>query len=224
MTLFRVNPEKPFQGPHHGQPVSKAGAPPSRAKAGMIILHGRGAVAKNMLWLIDEFAQPDVRYLVPQADTHTWYPYPFTAAIDKNQPHLSSALQTVHELIEQLIEEGIPKHKVILLGFSQGACLALEYAARHPQKFGGIVGLSGGLIGPNLNPGDYTGDLEGSRVFIGSGDNDEYLPVNRLSQTAEIMNQIGGVTTKRTYPDTGHEIVEDEIKFVRGLVASIIHN
>lgn len=224
MPLFRINSDRPFNGPHQEQPILEAGAPPSRAKAAMIMLHGRGATAKSILWLSGEFAQPDVRYLAPQADTHTWYPHPFTDPIEKNQPHLSSALQMVHDLIQQLVDEGISRENIVLLGFSQGACLALEYAARHPLRLGGVVGLSGGLIGPKVDPNNYFGSLEQTPVFMGVGKDDTHISVDRVEQTATIMNQLDGMVTKEIYPDPGHKIYEEEVKFVRGLLSNIIHS
>lgn len=224
MPLFRATSNNPVKGPHQGQPVSEAGAPASRAKAGMIMLHGRGATAKSILWLNGEFAQPDVRYLAPQADTHTWYPYPFTEPIEKNEPNLSSALQVVHDLVQQLTDEGIYKEQIVLLGFSQGACLALEYAARHPQKLGGVVGLSGGLIGPKINPANYSGSLKQAPVFVGVGAGDPHISVDRVEQTETVMNQLDGEVTKEIYPEPGHKIFEEEVKFVRGLLSNIIHS
>lgn len=223
MYLRRINPKKPVVGPHQGLGISEAGAPPSRAKAGMIMLHGRGATAKSILWLSGEFAQPDVRYLAPQADTHTWYPCPFTDPIEKNQPHLSSAMQVVYDMIIQLVDEGIARDKIVLLGFSQGACLALEFAARHPQKLGGIVGLSGGLIGSEIDPKNYMGSLEQTPVFVGVGTGDPHISVERIEQTVIIMDQLQGKVRKEIYPDPGHKIFEPEVKFVRGLLSTIIH-
>lgn len=223
MSLFRVNPKNPFQGPHQRQPVAESGAPASRAKAGMIMLHGRGATAKSILWFSDEFAQPDVRYLAPQAKLHTWYPYSALEPIEKNQPYLSSALQAVYDLIQQLITENIPLEKIVLLGFSQGACLALEYAARHPQNLGGVVGLSGGLIGSKIDPENYSGNLQNTPVYIGIGASDQHIPLKRIHQTADIMKQLEGNVSKKIFPNTGHTIAEEEVKFVRGLLANIIY-
>ncbi|NGP89272.1 alpha/beta hydrolase [Fodinibius halophilus] len=224
MLRNKPSTDNSFTGPHQGQPIAEAGAPAGRAKAGMIMLHGRGATAKSILSLSDEFAQPDVRYLAPQADTHTWYPHPFTDPLTKNQPQLSSALQAVSKLIKQMNNEGIPNEKIVLLGFSQGACLALEYTARYPQRMGGIIGLSGGLIGEKIDPTHYTGDLQDTPVFIGVGTNDHHLPMARIHQSAKILRQQGANVTKKLYPDTGHKVVEDEIKIVRGLLSKIIHN
>lgn len=224
MSLFRIHLDNPFSGPHQGQTVAESGAPASRAKAGMIMLHGRGASAKGILSLSDEFAQPDVRYLAPQADSHTWYPYPFTDPVEKNEPWLNSALQRIFDLIKQLNNEGISDKKIILLGFSQGACMAQEYAARHPARYGGVVGLSGGLIGETVNPELYTGSLEGTPVFIGAGDQDHWFDLDRIHQSADIFKLLKGSVEKQIYPGKGHTITEDEVKFIRKLIFSIIHN
>lgn len=224
MSLYRVNPNEPVTGPHQGQPVAESGAPAHRAKAAMIMLHGRGASAKGILSLSDEFAQPDVRYLAPQADSHTWYPYPFTDPVEKNEPWLNSALQWIFDLIKQLNSEGIPDDRIILLGFSQGACLAQEYAARHPARYGGVVGLSGGLIGENVKPELYSGSLEGTPVFIGAGDQDPWFDLERIHESADIFKLLKGSVDKQIYPGKGHTVIEEEVKFIRKLIFSIIHN
>lgn len=223
MSLFRISPGKPVSGPHQGQPVVESGAPASRAKAGMIMLHGRGASAKGIISLSDEFAQPDVRYLAPQANSHTWYPYPFTDPIEKNEPWLNSVLQLVFDLISQLNGEGISSDRIILLGFSQGACLAQEFAARHPGRYGGIIGLSGGLIGETVRPELYSGSLKGTSVLIGAGDSDPWFDLERIHKSAKIFDQLEGTVTKQIYSGKGHTVVEDEVKFVRKLISSIIH-
>ncbi len=224
MMLFRVQPDKPFSGPHQGQPVLESGAAASRAKAGMIMLHGRGATARGILSLSDEFAQPDVLYIAPQAASQTWYPLPFTDPVEKNEFWLNSALQWIYDLIHQMNQASIPTNRIVLLGFSQGACLALEYAARHPERFGGIISLSGGLIGNKLKRDAYTGNLQNTPVLIGAGENDPYFSMNRIHQSAEIFDHLGGNVSKQIYPDKGHTIVEDEVKFVRGILASVIQN
>jgi phospholipase/carboxylesterase len=223
MSLFRINSNKPVSGPHQRQFIAESGAPATRAKAAMIMLHGRGASAKGILSLSDEFAQPDVRYLAPQADSHTWYPYPFTDPVEKNEPWLNSALQQVYDLIKQLNSEGISTERIILLGFSQGACLAQEFAARHPQRFGGVIGLSGGLIGEIVKPENYPGSLENTPVLIGAGDNDPWFDMDRIHQSEDVFSKLEGAVTKQVYPGKGHVIVEDEVKFVRKLISSILH-
>ncbi len=163
MPLFRVDPDNPFEGPHqHGKEITH-GASLSKAKAAMILVHGRGATAQSMLSLADQFAQPDFHYVAPQASNHTWYPYSFLEPKEKNQPGISSGLQKLHDLVQSIEEAGIPSHKIMLLGFSQGACLATEFTARHPQRYGGVVGYSGGLIGSEIEFEEYSGDLD-SRI------------------------------------------------------------
>ncbi len=151
MSLFRVDPDNSFDGPHQNQEPKEHGAQLSRAKAAMIMVHGRGATAQSMFPLADEFAQPDFHYVALQAQNHTWYPYSFLAPKKKNQPGINSGLQAIYDQIQSLKNAGIDSENIMLLGFSQGACLATEFAARHPQKLGGIITLSGGLIGPNIN-------------------------------------------------------------------------
>ncbi|MFU8813613.1 MAG: alpha/beta hydrolase, partial [Balneolaceae bacterium] len=211
MSLFRITQNKPVSGPHQGQPVAESGAPASRAKAAMIMLHGRGATAKGILSLSDDFAQPDVRYLAPQADARAWYPYPFTDPVEKNEPWLNSALQQIYDLINQLHSEGVPTERIVLLGFSQGACLAQEYAARHPMRYGGVIGLSGGLIGEAVNPELYTGSLQDTPILIGAGENDPWFDVERIHQSADVFQKLNGNVTKEIYPGKGHTIVEDEV-------------
>jgi len=222
MTPTDIKTSGPVSGPHQGMPFSEAGAPPSRAKAAMIMLHGRGAEAKGILQFSEEFAQPDVRYLAPQAASHTWYPYPFTEPQKKNQPWLDSALNRVDELILRLISEGILQEKIVLLGFSQGACLALEYAARNPGKYGGIIAWSGALIGEDPGKNSYKAGLEKTPVFMGVGEQEHYFSMDRFNQTCKIMENLGADLEQRVYPGKGHTIVEDEVKYVRGLLSGLI--
>lgn len=224
MSLFRITSKNTISGIHQDQPVTESGAPPTRAKAAMILLHGRGATAKGILSLSDDLAQPDVRYLAPQAYSRTWYPYPFTDPIEKNEPWLNSALQKIFDLIEQLNNEGFSTDQIILLGFSQGACLAQEFAARHPQKYGGVAGLSGGLIGENLQNKSFTGSLEGTPVYIGAGDNDPWFDLERIHQSASIFENLGGRVTKKIFPGKGHTIVDEELKQIRKMITEIIHD
>ncbi len=220
MALFRIDPQNPFQGPHQGQPINER-APAGRAKAGIILIHGRSAAAQSMLMLADEFKREDIHYLAPQAHKHTWYPYSFLAETEKNEPGLSSGLQLIHDLTQKLVGEGLAKEKIILLGFSQGACLILEFAARHPQKLGGVAGLSGGLIGADVDENNYEGSLEGTPIFLGCSDSDPHIPVERVHQTAEILEQLGGEVEKKIYPDMPHTVNEDEIEQVKELLDTI---
>jgi phospholipase/carboxylesterase len=205
--------------PHCGVPIAEGGAPLTRAKAVVVMLHGRGANASDMLSLAEVFAQPDLAYLAPQAAGQSWYPYTFLAPLVRNEPFLSSALRMLETLLGRLSTDGYELGRVVLLGFSQGACLALEYAARHALRHGGLVGLSGGLIGPDGTPRDYAGHLAGTPVFLGCSDVDPHIPVERVHETARVLGGLGGVVTKRIYPGMGHAINEDEIRQVRSLLA-----
>jgi predicted esterase len=144
-----------MSAPHQGQPVLAAGAPLDQARAAMVLIHGRGASAQDILSLTDELSQPDVAYLAPQAAGNTWYPYSFLAPLSSNEPYLSSALDVVAALLEHIAAAGIPAERTLLLGFSQGACLSLEFVARNARRYGGVAGLSGGLIGPDGASRDY---------------------------------------------------------------------
>lgn len=216
--------------PHADQPIRAAGAPLARAKGAVVMVHGRGASAESILTLADEFAQPDLAYLAPQAAGSTWYPYSFLAPLERNEPHLSSALRLVGRVLSEVEATGIPPEKTVLLGFSQGACLASEYAARNPRRYGGVVALSGGLIGngqlPAVDPPvdkvfDYDGDLEQTPVFLGCSDDDAHIPLDRVERSAAALEKLGGAVTMRIYPGMGHTVNDDEIRFVRGLLADL---
>lgn len=207
--------------PHHGLRVAEAGAPLSRAKAVVVMAHGRGADAEGMLSLAEALAQPDLAYFAPQAAGRSWYPHSFLAPIARNEPFLSSAIQELDSLLGQLAMKGFPPARVVLLGFSQGACLVLEYAARHAQRYAGLVGLSGGLIGPEGMSRDYAGGLAGTPVFLGCSDADPHIPLARVRETARVLGRLGGAVAERIYPGVSHGINDDEIRYVRGLVARL---
>src|SRR5437763_5456198 len=209
----------PHQGPHQGQPVLTAGEPLDKAKAAMIMVHGRGASAEDILSLTPELNQPGFDYLAPQAAGYAWYPNRFLAPTASNEPGLSSGLAVIASLLEKLAEAGIPPERTIILGFSQGACLSLEFAARNARRYGGLAGLSGGLIGPDGTPRDYPGSLDGTPVFLGCSDVDFHVPKQRVQQSAEVLQRLGGDVTMRLYPGMGHMVNEDEIQFVRGMMA-----
>jgi len=222
MSLFRIDPDNPFEGPHQTVKAAEYGAPISRAKAAMIMLHGRGATAESIFSLADEFAQPDVHYVAPQAQNHTWYPYSFLQPKENNQPGLNSGLQRIYDLMEDINSAGIPAEKIILLGFSQGGCLATEFAARHPQKLGGVVGLSGGLIGPVIETSLYSGSMEQTPVFLGCSNVDPHIPKERVDETEAVFEKLNANVTKSIYPGMPHTVNEDEIKTVRGMMANIL--
>lgn len=224
MALFRVESNNPFKGPHQESELFEHGASLPRAKAAMIMVHGRGATAKGMFPLADEFAQPDFHYRALQAQNHTWYPYSFLAPKEKNQPGINSGLQAIYDQIKSLINATITPEKIILLGFSQGACLATEFVARHPQKLGGIVILSGGLIGPSIDITAYHGSMEQTPVFMGCSDADPHIPIERVDETAEVLQKLDADVNKQIYKGMGHTINNDEIKTIRRMMANIIHN
>lgn len=188
----------------------------------MILVHGRGATAQSMLPLADEFAQPDFYYVAPQAANHAWYPYSFLEPKEKNQPGISSGLQQIHDLIAQIEEAGLPKNKIMLLGFSQGACLATEFAARHPDTYGGVVGFSGGLIGPEISVDKYEGDLAGTPVFLGCSTVDPHIPKERVNETEHVFKRLGADVNKKLYEGMPHTVNEDEIKTVRSMMAKLL--
>lgn len=186
----------------------------------MIMVHGRGASADDMLSLAAELGTTDVAFLAPQAAGHTWYPYSFLSPIQDNEPGLSSALGVIAGLVDGLAAQQIPHGRIGLLGFSQGACLSLEFAARHPRRYAAVVGLSGGVIGPPGTPRDHTGSFDGAPVFLGCSDIDAHIPLARVHETAEVFGRMGASVDERIYPRLGHTVNDDEIKAVAALLLS----
>ncbi len=208
-------------GPHANQPILAAGVSLDQAKSAMIMVHGRGATAESILMLADELAQPGFAYLAPQAAGNAWYPNSFLAPIPSNEPWLSSALSVVEGVLAHVEAAGILAERTILLGFSQGACLALEFTARHARRYGGLVGLSGGLIGPDATPRDYAGSLAGTPVFLGCSDIDPHIPKERVLHTEEVLRRLGGEVTARLYANMGHTVNRDEIAFVKRMIGAL---
>jgi len=207
-------------GPHEGQPVLHAGEPLERARGAMILVHGRGASAADIMTIAAEVMFPGVAYLAPQAARSAWYPYPFTAPLEANEPYLSSALQVLASLVAK-VEATVPAGRLVLLGFSQGACLTLEFAARHARTYGGVVGLSGGLIGPDGTPRDYPGDFERTPVFLGCSDVDPHIPKERVIEAGQVFERMGADVDVRLYPQMGHTSNADEIEAVRAIVKGV---
>jgi predicted esterase len=206
---------------HQGQPIAMAGAPLERATIAMVMLHGRGASAADILSLANEFGTNDVAYLAPQAAGYTWYPNRFSGPVESNGPWLTSALGVVGDVLALVATAGIPVERTLLLGFSQGACLALEYAARNPKPYGGVVGLSGALIENGDKPRLYQGTLNGAPVFLGCSTTDPHVPSERVERSAELFGGLGAEVTLRLYPDMEHTVNSDEIEFVRGMIGKI---
>jgi phospholipase/carboxylesterase len=207
-------------GPHRGQPVLEAGERLGAARAAMILLHGRGASAEDIMTVGAELHRPGFAYLAPQAAGNAWYPHPFTAPIESNEPFLSSALGVVEDLLQR-IQATIPAQRVVILGFSQGACLALEFAARNPRRYGGVVGLSGGLIGPDGSPRQPGGGFEGTPVFLGCSDVDPHIPKARVVAAGEVFEAMGAAVTVRLYPGMAHTVSSEELAAVREIVEAV---
>jgi predicted esterase len=187
----------------------------------MILIHGRGATAESILDLAAAVNRTGFAYLAPQAAGNTWYPNSFLAPIAGNEPGLSSGLAVIDDLLAHVAEAGLPPERTILLGFSQGACLTLEYVARHVRRYGGVAGLSGGLIGPDGTPRDYAGSLAGTPIFLGCSDVDFHIPKERVEESAAVQRRLGADVTMRLYPNIGHTINADELAAVRALMAGI---
>jgi predicted esterase len=187
----------------------------------MVMLHGRGATAESILTLVPALDVADFAYLAPQAGGNSWWPQSFLAPIPQNEPGISSAMQAVEDTLARLEAAGVVADRTLLLGFSQGACLAAEFAARNARHYGGLAVLSGGLIGPNGTQRDYPGSLDGTPVFLGCSDMDSHIPAERVRLSAEVMERMGGEVTMRLYPGMGHTIIEDELEAVRAMMALV---
>ena len=210
------------KNPHQNQPVLFTGEKLESAKAAMILIHGRGSTAEEILTLSSEFMHPGFLYAAPQALRNTWYPYSFLYPIEENEPGLSSGLNVIDKLVNKLLKAGFQSKKIILLGFSQGACLTLEYAARNAKRYGGVIGFSGGLIGDKINRKNYKGSFEQTPVFLGCSDVDPHIPKERVDETELIIKNMEGDVTKRIYKNMGHTVNTDEISFVQNLIKSLI--
>ncbi|HVD59518.1 MAG TPA: dienelactone hydrolase family protein [Gemmatimonadaceae bacterium] len=204
--------------PHQGQPVRSAGAKLENATAAMVMIHGRGATAESILTLVPAIDTPGFVYLAPQASGNTWYPNSFLSPIPSNEPGITSGLAAIDDLMARISAASIPPERTMLLGFSQGACLSLEYAARHARRYGGIAGLSGGLIGPDDTPRDYPGSFADTPVFLGCSDVDFHIPAERVHETALVLERMGASVTKRLYPGMGHIVNDDEVNAVREMM------
>jgi len=207
-------------GPHALQGVLTAGAPLAQARTAVLLVHGRGGSAGDMLGLAAALDAPTTTaFVAPQAAGNTWYPLRFLAPLEQNEPWLSSALDFVGACVETIERHGLPRHRVVLLGFSQGGCLALHYGALHAARWGGTVGLSAGLIGPPGEAWTFTGSLDGTPVFLGCSDHDPHIPETRLYESAEALRALGGDVTLQIYPGLGHTVNADEIAHVRRVIA-----
>jgi predicted esterase len=205
--------------PHGGQPVLRQGPQGPSARLAVILVHGRGGSAGDMMNLADELGADDIGWVAPEAAGHTWYPYSFLSPIERNEPGITSGLKVLGGLVEELRAAGIPTERIGVMGFSQGACLSLEFAARHAARYAAVIGLSGGLIGPPGTPREYSGSLAGAPVFLGCSDIDAHIPVERVHESAEIFRKMGAQVDERIYRGMGHTVNRDELDAVRTLLA-----
>lgn len=205
------------ESPHEGKPIETAGAPPQAADAAVIMLHGRGSTAGNMLRLIDEFLHHGVMYLAPQAALSSWYPRSGYGPLEDNEPWLSSALARVSDAIERAADAGVVPERTLLFGFSQGGCLASEFVVRNPRRYGGLVVLSGSLLGPETGT-SYEGTIDGTPVFFGCSSADPYVDAERVTDSARAFERLGGDVTTRLYDGLGHAINDDEIRVINTFI------
>jgi predicted esterase len=206
---------------HQEQPLLQEGTKLEDADRVVVLLHGRGATAESMLGLADNIKVEGTAFLIPQAAGNRWYPETAFGPLEPNEPDLSSALQVVADIVEELGREGISPSKILLGGFSQGACLAAEYLARNPHRFGGLFVLSGALIGPPEKERDLKGDLHQTPVLIAGGDVDHWVSVELFQQAADIFNRLNAEVDLRVYPGMGHTVNQEEIELVRGMITGV---
>ena len=204
--------------PHAGQPLASAGAPLGKSPVVMIMVHGRNALPANILSLVPAFGRPDITYLAPAAAGGTWYPLSFMAEKEKNEPGISSGLWVLEQLVQHVVRLGVAKNHVVLLGFSQGACLTSEFAASHADRYGGVVLYSGGLIGPPGTTWNYPGGFDGTPVYLGCSDVDAHVPKTRVDESAAVFQRMGAAVTERVFPAMGHLVNDEEIAFTRTLL------
>ena len=217
-------PSDTASGPHAGRPVLTMGKPLGQSPVVVIMIHGRGAGPENILELASALAQSDVTYLAPAAANNTWYPYSFMSDIARNEPYLTSALSVVKSLVSQVEAAGIRRDRIVVLGFSQGACLATEFMIRNASRFGGLIAFSGGAIGRPGTTWNYPGDLSGTPVFFGCSDVDAHVPEARVRESAAVCERMGAKVTTKIYPGMGHLVNDDEIAHARVLLDEVLRS
>jgi phospholipase/carboxylesterase len=202
----------------HQKQIITAGASLDKAKGALVMLHGRGGTADNIISLAGEFNIKDLAIVAPQASNNSWYPYSFMMPVAQNQPALDSALQIIGELVDDLIAKGIAAEHIYFAGFSQGACLTLEYVTRNAQHFGGIIAFTGGLVGKELATANYKGDFSNTPILITTGDPDPHVPLIRVEESAAILKNLGADVTVKVYKGRPHTITSDEIELANQLI------
>lgn len=207
--------------PHGGIPFHTAGAPLESAEAALILIHGRGATADDILTLHDLLDAPNLAVFAPQAAGAGWYPQRFIAPIEANEPYLSSALARISELVAHIESHGIAAERIVIGGFSQGACLASEFVIRNPRRWGGLIAFSGGYIGPLDAPRQPQGSLGGTPAFLGCSDVDPHIPLQRVRETTALLQSMGAQVTEKIYRNMGHTIYGDEIDHANDLLRKV---
>ena len=202
----------------HQEQIITAGTPLDKAKGAMVMLHGRGSTASNIISLAGEFKIMDKAIVAPQATNNSWYPYSFMAPVAQNQPALDSALELINETVKKIIASGIPAENIYFAGFSQGACILLEYITRNAKRYGGAVAFTGGLIGEKMNIANYNGDFSGTPILITTGDPDPHVPLSRVEESAAILKEMSANVTVKVYKSRPHTITANEIELANQFI------
>ncbi|HET7118109.1 MAG TPA: dienelactone hydrolase family protein [Hanamia sp.] len=202
----------------HKKNIQTAGKSLKEAEKALIMVHGRGADARDILGLASHFNVSDYALLAPEATNNTWYPYSFMAKPEQNEPWLSSALDLLKDAVDEVAEQGISAENIYFLGFSQGACLALEFVTRHAKKYGGVAAFTGGLIGDKINEENYSGNFNGTTIFIGTGNPDPHVPLSRVNESVGILEKMNAKVHLRVYDGRPHTISQDEIEEANRLI------
>jgi len=203
-------------------PVEHHGMPLQDTAAAVILLHGRGGTAGSMLDMVSSMPALPVTWLAPQAPGNTWYPQSFVAPLEANEPALSQALETVHHVVSGVVGSGVDRSRIVLMGFSQGACLAAEYALRRSARYGGLVLLTGGAIGPDGTGWEGPADFGGMPVFAGTSDPDPHVPVQRVRETVAVLQRRGAEVRLQTYPGMPHTVNDDELAHAAALIRAMV--
>lgn len=198
--------------------IKTSGVELNSAQKALIMIHGRGSNSEDIMGISRHLNVDGFAILAPQATNNTWYPHSFMAPVETNEPWLSSALENIEETVQAAMDAGIKPENIYFFGFSQGACLTLEFLARNAQKYGGAVAIIGGLIGEEINLSNYKGDFEGTPVFIGTSNPDFHVPVERVFATEKILKEMNADVTLKVYENFGHSINQDEIDWANKII------